>query len=322
MSAVPIAARSACSRAGRAVAVLLLVLGLSVTSAVPAGAVPTIADNSESAKVAAWPVDLQQLVNGTQAFSSAPWFTQGPCANRGGDVAGYINTFFRQEAAFRREVMRDLQQKAPDLIDATTIAEAGAPDAVFPNGNAAYEMPAETCADDVKAWTTGDDSSPWGFTWVSRPDPSSLPVMQQAAAQQPGDPGDVLDRVDPLTVCAGDNQKSYLCSRAFFVNCDVAPAADKTRCQAWNTAVQRHLNGMNHWIEMNTSLADRVGEFLVAAGGVVMWVGGGWVISALGFLLDKLGEAIDWAAKKGMDQVSCSSPSPARCGCGARSSAR
>ena len=76
------------SRAGRAVAVLLLVAGLLSTSAVPAGAAPTVAENSDTAAVSAWPVDLQQLVNGTQAFSSAPWFTQGQCAGSGGNVAG------------------------------------------------------------------------------------------------------------------------------------------------------------------------------------------------------------------------------------------
>lgn len=303
MSRVRVTFRLSGSRAGRAGAIVLLVAGLLTTSAVPAGAAPTVAENSDTAAVAAWPADLQQLVNGTQAFSTAPWFTQGPCAGRGGDVAGYINAFFQREAALRREVVRDLQQKAPDLFDDNTIAEVGAADAVFPNGNAAYEMPAATCADDLKAWTTSDDSSPWGFTWVSRPDPTSLQVIQRGAIEQPGDPGDVLDAVDPLTVCAGDNQKSYLCSRTFWVNCEVAAAADQARCQAWNTAVQRHLNGMNHWLEMNTSLADRVGNFLVAAGGVLVWIGGGWVISALGFLLGKLGDAIDWAAKKGMDQV-------------------
>lgn len=303
MRLLPAAFRFTCSLAGRALAVLLLVVGLLASSAAPAGATPTVVENSDTAAVAAWPVELQQLVNGTQAFSSAPWFSQGPCATRGGDVAGYINAFFQREAAMRREIVRDLQQKAPGLIDGNVIAEVGAQDAVFPNGNAAYEMPADTCAADLKAWTTGDDSSPWGFTWVSRPDQTSLQAIQRAAIERPGDPGDVIDAVDPLTVCAGDNQKSYLCSRAFWVNCEVAPAADQARCQAWNTAVQRHLNGMNHWIDQNTSLADRVGEFLVAAGGVAVWIGGGWVISALGFLLGKLGDAIDWAAKKGMDQV-------------------
>jgi hypothetical protein len=303
VTAVTVMGRIGRCRGGRMVGVLLLVAGLLTMSAVPAGAVPTVAENSDTAAVAAWPVELQQLVNGTSAFASAPWFTQGPCAGRGGDVAGYINTFFQRESAFRREVMRDLQQKAPDLIDDLTVAQAGAADTVFPHGNAAYEMPAGTCADDLRSWTTGDDSSPWGFTWVSRPDPQSLQAMARDAAAQPGTLGDVLDGVNPLTVCAGDNQKSYLCARAFFVNCEVAAAADTTRCRAWNTAVQRHLNGMNHWIEQNTSLADRIGEFLVLAGGVAVWVAGGWVISALGFLLDKLGDAVEWAAKKGMDQV-------------------
>jgi hypothetical protein len=303
VTAVNVMGRVGRWRGGRMVGVLLLVAGLLTMSAVPAGAVPTVAENSDTAAVAAWPVELQQLVNGTSAFASAPWFTQGPCAGRGGDVAGYINTFFQRESAFRREVMRDLQQKAPDLIDDLTVAQVGAADTVFPNGNAAYEMPAGTCAADLRSWTTADDSSPWGFRWVSRPDPQSLQAMARDAAAQPGTLGDVLDGVNPLTVCAGDNLKSYLCARAFFVNCEVAAAADTTRCRAWNTAVQRHLNGMNHWIEQNTSLADRIGEFLVLAGGVAVWVAGGWVISALGFLLDKLGDAVEWAAKKGMDQV-------------------
>lgn len=303
MIAVRLLLTAARARASRVVAVLLLVVGMLATSAVPAGAVPTVAENSDTASVAAWPADLQQLVNGTQAFSSAPWFTQGPCKDRGGDVAGYINAFFQREAAFRREVMRDLQQKAPELIDGNTIAEAGAQDAVFPNGNTAYNMPADTCADDLKAWTTADESSPWGFTWVSRPDPTSFQKIQQQALIEPGDPGDVADAVSPTTVCAGDNQKSYLCSRAFWVNCEVAPAADQTRCLAWNTAVQRHLNGMNHWIQQNISLADRIGQFFTAVGGVALWLAGGWVITALGFLLDKLGDAVDWAAEKGMSQV-------------------
>ena len=196
---MPAASRFTCSLAVRALAVLLLVVGLLATSAAPAGAAPTVVENSDTAAVAAWPVDLQQLVNGTQAFSSAPWFTQGPCTTRGGNVAGYINAFFQQEAALRREIMRDLQQKAPGVIDSNDIAAIGAEDAVFPNGNAAYEMPADTCAADLKAWTTGDDSSPWGFAWVSRPDQTSLQAIQRAAIERPGDPGDVLDAVDPLT---------------------------------------------------------------------------------------------------------------------------
>lgn len=303
MIAVRLLLTAAHSRASRVLAVLLLVVGMLATSAVPAGAVPTVAEDSDTAAVAAWPADLQQLVNGTQAFTTAPWFTQGPCKDRGGDVAEYINTFFQREAAFRREVIRDIQQKTPQLIDENTIAEAGADDAVFPNGNAAYNMPADTCADDLKAWTTADDSSPWGFTWVSRPDPTSFRKIQEQALAQPGDPGDVLDPVSPTMVCAGDNQKSYLCSRAFWVNCEVAPAADQTRCLAWNTAVQRHLNGMNHWIQQNISLGDRIAQFFTAVGGVALWLAGGWVIAALGFLIHKLGDAVDWAAEKGMSQV-------------------
>lgn len=304
MIAVRLPSTTARSRFTRAVAVLLLVIGLLTTSAVPAGAVPSLDENADTAAVSAWPADLQQLVNGTQAFSTAPWFTQGDCKDRGGDVAGYINTFFAREAAFRRESMKDLQQKAPDLIDDETIAEAGAEDAVFPNGNTAYNMPADTCAADLKAWTTPDDTSPWGFTWVQRPDPTSLQAMRDAPATVGGaDPADATDAVDPLTVCSGDDQASYLCSRAFWVNCEVAPAADKTRCLAWNTAVQRHLNGLNHWSNQNTSLLDRVGKFLTVVGGAMVWLHGGWVISAMGWLFDKLGEVIDWAAAKGMDQL-------------------
>lgn len=71
--------------------------------------------------------------------------------------------------------------------------------------------------------------------------------------------------VNPLTVCS-DDPDSYLCSRAFFVNCDQADTAGKQRCMDWNVSVQQHLNGMAYWIEQNKSVLDRVGEFFTLVG--------------------------------------------------------
>jgi hypothetical protein len=288
---------------GRVAAALSITACLLVGSAVPAAADPaTAATTSDAAAVAAWPVDLQQLVAGTSAFTAAPWFTEGDCAGRGGDVARYINIFFQREGRFLQALLTDMARQAPDLITPEVIAAAAAPDAVFPNGNPAYTMPEGVCAEDLRAWSAADQDSPWGFTWAARPDPDSVVVMTRDAAGRPGDPGDPEDAVDPLTVCVGDESASYLCSRAFFVNCELAAAAEQNRCQQWNVAVQRHLNGLNHWADENTDVLDRIGNLFSMIGGA-LWAAGKWVISALGWVLGKVGDAVGWVTKKGMEQV-------------------
>ena len=261
-------------------------------AALPSAAAPTTAAGGDPAAVASWPVELQQLVAGTSAFTTAPWFTEGDCQGRGGDVSGYINTFFQREAAFRQQLISDLVKAAPDLQNAGITAQRPADDEVFPNGDAAYDMAHGVCAADLQMWGTPDTSSPWGFTWVARPDNESLRRMAATGG---------VDKVNPLTVCS-DDPDSYLCSRAFFVNCDQADTAGKQRCLEWNVSVQQHLNGMAYWIEQNKSVLDRVGDFFSMVGNG-LWTAGAWVVSGLGWVLGKVGEAIGWAAKKGMEQV-------------------
>ena len=153
-------------------------------------------------------------------------------------------------------------------------------------------MPAGVCAEDLQAWGTPDASSPWGFTWAQRPDTTSLRRMDTAGGVNP---------VNPLTVCS-DDPDSYLCSRAMFVDCDRADTAGKQRCLDWNFAVQQHLNGMAYWISQNKSVTDRVGDFFGAVGHG-LWTAGAWVVSGLGWVLGKVGDAAGWVAKKGMEQV-------------------
>ena len=276
----------------RAAAITGTAAVLLVAAALPSGAAPAAAAGGDPAVVASWPAELQQLVAGTQAFTAAPWFTEGDCQGRGGDVSAYINTFFRREAAFRQQLVNDLVKAAPALQNAGIQPLRPSDDEVFPNGNTAYDVAHGVCAADLQAWGIPDSSSPWGFTWAARPDDESLRRMATT--------GGVV-KVDPLTVCS-DDPGSYLCSRAFFVNCDQADTAGKQRCLDWNVSVQQHLNGMAYWIEQNKSVLDRVGEFFALVGSGV-WTGGAWVVSGLGWVLGKVGDAVGWAAKKGMEQV-------------------
>jgi hypothetical protein len=276
----------------RAAAVTGTAAVLLMAAALPSGAAPATAAGGDPAVVASWPTELQQLVAGTSAFTAALWFTEGDCQGRGGDVSAYINTFFQREAAFRRQLVGDLVKANPDLQVAVIQQQRPADDEVFPNGDTAYDVAHGVCAADLQAWGTPDAASPWGFTWAARPDDESQRRMATT--------GGVV-KVDPLTVCSGD-PGSYLCSRAFFVNCDQADTTGKQRCLDWNVSVQQHLNGMAYWIEQNKSVLDRVGEFFALVGSGV-WTGGAWVISGLGWVLGQVGDAIGWAAKKGMEQV-------------------
>ncbi|GGM09977.1 hypothetical protein [Nakamurella endophytica] len=277
---------------GRAVTVTVTAAALLLAAALPSGAVPTTQGGGDPAVVASWPTDLQQLVAGTPAFTSAPWFTEGDCQGRGGDVSRYINTYFQREAAFRQQMMAELIKGNPDLQDLGIQAPRPQDDQVFPNGDAAYNVAPGVCAADLQQWGTPDASSPWGFSWVARPDDGSLRRMTAVGGQ---------DIANPLTVCS-DDPDSYLCSRAFFVNCDQADTAGKQRCLDWNVSVQQHLNGMAHWIDQNKSVLDRVGDFFSAVGHG-LWTAGAWVVSGLGWVLGKVGDAIGWVAKKGMEQV-------------------
>ena len=270
------------------VGLLSLVLGLLGAGPVAAEPVPSA---GEVAAVASWPVELQELIAGTAAFRSGPWFSAAGCTDRGGDVGVYINTFFEREAAFRDQLRATL---AAGDADAAGLLAAAGPGDVFPNGDRAFRLRTGVCAADLLAWISPDPESPWGFRWASRPDEASLERMRQ---QAPTEHGGVLD---PLSVCTDPG--SYACSRAFFVNCDQAAEVDRQRCLDWNIGVQQHLSGLSNWVAANTGVLERVGQFLAGVG-VGFWAGGAWAVDALGWVLGKAGEAVGWLAKKGMEQV-------------------
>ncbi|MFJ4651085.1 hypothetical protein ACIP5Y_07405 [Nocardia sp. NPDC088792] len=241
-----------------------------------------------------FPTDLRQFIANTDEFKSA-WFS-GTCANRGGDVGAYVNAVMPVEDRLLYWTADD-KQKA-QLLGAglqasggqseaqTLISQHGEPPKdllpkVFPAGDPNYQMPAPTCEEDLKRWTTSAFTV-WGFSWATHPDDQSMTAIRSQLGGQK-----VPDQAwtDPCGVGF-----SY-CSHAFFVDCDGSDPAtgDQTRCLEWNRAVGKLFGGTANWLDKNTSLSDRIEKVVDTAVGS-QYAGGAAVASAFGWLW-KVGSA-------------------------------
>jgi hypothetical protein len=169
---------------------------------------------------------------------------------------------------------------------------------VFPSGDPGYALAQPACAEDLKRWATPNWDT-WGFVWASTPDQQSMTEMRKT----PGF-GDV-----PATAwtapCGGGIPGDY-CAHAFFVNCDQAdaPSGDQQRCVAWNTRVAHLFAGTANWIDKNTSVSDRVNDFMhesgiYAAGYAFVhafpWFFGTAVPDTVKFVADPQSVIDDWA---------------------------
>ncbi|MFJ4649691.1 hypothetical protein ACIP5Y_00290 [Nocardia sp. NPDC088792] len=235
-----------------------------------------------------FPTDLRQFVANTDEFKAA-WFS-GACANRGGDVGAYVNAVMPVEDRLLYWTADD-KQKA-QLLGGDPGAAGGQSEAqtlisqhaeppkdllprVFPAGDPTYRMPAPTCADDLKRWTTSAFTV-WGFSWATHPDDQSMTAIRTQLGGQK-----VPEQVwtDPCGVGF-----SY-CSHAFFVDCARSDPAtgDQIRCLEWNRAVGKLFGGTANWIEKNTSLSDRIEKVVDTAVGS-QYAGGAAVASGFGWL--------------------------------------
>ena len=285
--------------------VLTVLVTLSGVAAADTGGPPVAANASA---IGDWPQALQQLVAGTAAFRTGPWYTDPGCKGHGGNVGIYINTYLAHEKDFWLQLAKSTNQGS-NAGDAQKFIDAAGGASGFNTwpgaaGIATYGMPTKgTCADTLKAWGTPDATSVWGFKWVDTPDEPSMTKMMQI-----GTP--TGDDLDPHNVAKWGNNSdtAYLKSRAFYLNCDPAGVNTKAgrQCQNWNYGVQNLIVGTDQWKVAHASFWSNVGLFVKMVGFGV-FTAPAWVMVGAGFVLGLVGKGLqavaDYAAKKGMDQV-------------------
>ena len=293
------------------VLVLLTALSGVATADTPVAAAgagtggPPVASNASA--IGDWPQPLQQLVAGTAAFKTGPWYTDPGCQGHGGNVGIYINTYLAHEKDFWLQLAKSTNQGS-NAGDAQKFIDAAGGATGFNTwpgaaGITKYGLPTQgMCADTLKAWGTPDATSVWGFKWVDTPDDTSMTAMMQI-----GTP--TGDDLDPHNVAQWGNNSdtAYLKSRAFYLNCDQAAAGSAKRdCQGWNYGVQNLIVGTDQWKVAHTSFWSNVGLFVKMVGFGV-FTAPAWVMVGAGFVLGLVGNGLqaiaDYAAKKGMDQV-------------------
>ncbi|WP_405166471.1 hypothetical protein OG203_16090 [Nocardia sp. NBC_01499] len=240
-----------------------------------------------------FPPELRQFVAGTDEFGTAPWFS-GACANRGGDIGGYVNAVMGVEDRLAYWSASDEQKKT--LLGGTSanpdagrwIQEGIEPPKemlprVFPAGDGTFHLPSPACAEDMKRWGTPAWNA-WGFDWAKTPDRQSMHEITKATGEDfSAVPGRVW--TDPCGV-----DQSY-CVHAFFVDCTHADPAsgDLVRCLDWNRAVGKLLVGTAQWRDRNTSFGDRFGKAMFGAAGQSA---GGAFTQAFAWLVDVTGKVV------------------------------
>lgn len=284
------------------------VLGLVVAAIVawvgvgPAVAAPASTSTAVAGKTLpkGLPTDLRKYIAGTDEFKAAPWF-KGACAEKGGDVAGYINALFRDEPRMNYWRLPD-EARADYLMEKSKWSKERATKAVasgfVPTGhmlNDTYPGPRTSddpsttpvCAEDFQSWTSKTLSA-WGFQWSEKPDDTSLDRMETVG----GDKGkDLRKRV--LDPCGADIKGgSSFCDHAFFVNCDqVTEKTSQNSCISWNEGVARLYLGTANWVEKNLSFTDRLWYTTGLSDGVK---GGKAISSAFAGMWHAAGEVLDF----------------------------
>ena len=289
--------------------VLALLVGLTGGAGVAAADTPKLpAVSKDASAIADWPLPLQQLVVGTAAFQTGPWFTDPNCKDHGGNVGIYINTYMAHEREFMLQLAKSTETSNADAKAFIDAAGGTNKFQTWPGDDPrvrSFQMPlVGTCADKLAQWGVPDSASVWGFNWTAAPDATSAKTMQDAATSM-----QTKDDLDPMNVQKwGQNADTdYIKAHAFFFDCEKAtPGKDQKLCRDWNLESETLMIGADAWKAAQNSFWDKAGLFFKMVGfGII--TSPAWVGVACGFVLTMVGKAIgavvDYAAKKGMDQV-------------------
>lgn len=197
-------------RWGRALTVMLAVLGLLMCSQPAAFAVPK--DVSEV------PEQVRQYIPDTPQWVGSPWMTAPDCADRGGSWSSYVDHVI----ADTPELLRTYQ---PGFAEG-----AGARNRAILDGYqrlaGQLRVPGGYCVDDVAAWASPDPGfRPFGFRWGDDTE------------------HDTAYACDSTAVSAGSARAA--CD-GFYVSCEgAASAAAHNRCEAWNAFSDRYVTAVN-----------------------------------------------------------------------------
>ncbi len=288
--------------------VLALLVGLTGGAGVAAADTPKLpAVSKDASAIADWPLPLQQLVVGTAAFQKGPWFTDPSCKDKGGNVGIYINTYMAHEREFMLQLAKSTESGNADAKAFIDAAGGTNKFQTWPGDDrraGSFTMPTtKACATTLAQWGLPDSTSVWGFNWTAAPDGTSAKTMQDAATSM-----QTKNDLDPMNVQKwGQNADTdYIKAHAFFLDCEKATRQDHGFCADWNLTSERLMIGADAWKQAQKSFWDKAGLFFKMVGfGII--TSPAWVGVACGFVLTMvgkvLGAVVDYAAKKGMDQV-------------------
>jgi len=289
--------------------VLALLVGLAGGVGVAAADTPKLpAVSKDASAIADWPLPLQQLVVGTAAFQKGPWFTDPSCKDKGGNVGVYINTYMAHEREFMLQLAKSTESGNADAKAFIDAAGGTNKFQTWPGDDprvASFTMPIKNaCATTLAQWGVPDSTSVWGFNWTAAPDAESAKQMNDLLASMK-----IASDLDPMNVQKwGQNSDTdYIKAHAFFLDC--SKATDKKAvalCRDWNRESETLMIGADAWKAAQKSFWDKAGLFFKMVGfGII--TSPAWVGVACGFVLTMvgkvLGAVVDYAAKKGMDQV-------------------
>ena len=294
---------------GRAAGVFGLVLALliGISGAAMASTPTPPAVSKDATAIADWPLPLQQLVVGTAAFQKGPWYTDPSCKDKGGNVGIYINTYMAHEREFMLQLAKSTESGNADAKAFIDAAGGTNKFQTWPGDDprvASFTMPTKNaCATTLAQWGVPDSTSVWGFNWTAAPDAESAKQMNDLLSSMK-----VQDDLDPMNVEKwGQNADTdYIKAHAFFLDCSHASGRDVGLCQGWNRESETLMIGADAWKAAQKSFWDKAGLFFKMVGfGII--TSPAWVGVACGFVLSMVGKVVgavvDYAAKKGMDQV-------------------
>jgi len=288
--------------------VLALLVGLTGGAGMAAADTPKPpAVSKDASAIADWPLPLQQLVVGTAAFQKGPWYTDPSCKDKGGNVGLYINTYMAHEREFMLQLAKSTESGNADAKAFIDAAGGTNKFQTWPGDDprvASFTMPIKNaCATTLAQWGVPDSTSVWGFNWTAAPDAESAKHMNDLLSTMK-----TQDDLDPMNVQKwGQNSDTdYIKAHAFFLDCSKAAHTELGLCSDWNLTSERLMVGADAWKAAQKSFWDKAGLFFKMVGfGII--TSPAWVGVACGFVLTMvgkvLGAVVDYAAKKGMDQV-------------------
>ena len=222
------------------------------------------------------PQSLRQYVPNSAEWLASPWMTSSSCSDHGGDWSIYVTSLIKD--------LPDLLAFFQPEFAGTNDAEAGPRKEFllqkFRDMPANVAVPAGYCVEAVKKWATPDSQfQPFGFEW------GNATISEHGVGLRPGC-GQV--RPDSLAPCRG-----------FYISCDGATSQQEEQaCQVWNIFSDEYVKQI-HSITTQAytqhPVTLRCDHDCDPVPDVIMDV-----IEAP---VDMVQDFINWAAKKGMEQV-------------------